>query len=78
MAEKQVKKCKTTDCINPARQFGVCSSCYSVLRRAVLLGKTTWDEAEDRGLIERERRPCPMHNLVDQLLESKGSVGDAN
>jgi len=74
MAIKRVKKCRTKKCNNPVRQMGVCSSCFSVIRRAVLLGQFTWTEAEERGLVKRVRKPCPMHDELAAIIDAKGAA----
>jgi len=71
MAKEKQKRCRTKRCQNPAKQLGVCMSCYSVIRRAVLLEQITWDEAEDRGLVERTRKPSPMQDELAAIIGEK-------
>lgn len=71
MANKREKKCRTKKCDNIARQLGVCSTCYSVIRRAVLLDQMTWDEAEERKLIERTNKPSPMQAAIKEIIGGK-------
>lgn len=63
-----VAVCLTPECGKPGRTRGLCSRCYTVARRLVKDGRTTWDALEAKGRVSKPARSRGKEAVESFLL----------
>ena len=65
-------KCRVPGCSRESKVRGLCMPCYSGVREAVLMKRTTWKELEDTGVIAPKKyKSGPLHDFLKEKIYDK-------